>query len=594
MATKPKTPPAQAATQGLQGLPPEMGAEFANRLRDPFEAHYMGILRTNDPLLIERGNGGVELYRDLKRDGKVFSGLQKRQLALVGKTWQVEPRAKNSAKASADALTVTEILKGFAFDQLCIALQEALLAGHAIAEIVWTVRDNLVVPLRAPKRAQKRFVYVQDDEDSPPRLQLLTRENMVKGVPVPERKFIVHRVNPEDDNPYGTGLGLQLWWPVFFKRKGIVAWNKLNDRFGSPTPHGKYPRNASPKEKATLVDALRAMSNDGFLATPEGMEIALLESKLSGNVTTQEQLVRYMDEWIAEVLTGQEPAGAGGGALAAASKERQNVRQDLTQADSDLLSETLNETLIAWICELNGLESCHVYRQIKEEEDTKSVAETDKLIHEMGYELDEDTLRSKYGEGWTKRANGAPQDGATGDGKDAPSPAKGQAQSTKYDAALINAYSMGLDRFTKLGMKIPEKFVRDAFGIPTPANGEKTLEPTADGIGSLSVTDQNTEPKDKPASFAEATRLASRMDAMDELVDDELADWQPVMDPMTQPLVRFLEEADKQGLSAAEVLERLPAMLAAMDTGALTDSLTRTAFAAAAGGEAGWNEAGQP
>lgn len=439
MATKPKTqgtPPATALA-----ITPELNAEFAHRLRDPFEAHYMGILRTNDPLLLERGHGGVELYRDLKRDGKVYSGLQKRQLALVGKTWQVEPRAKNNAKASADALKVTAILKGFAFDGLCMDLMEAMLAGHAIAEIVWTVRDNQVVPLRTPKRAQKRFVYVQDDEDSPPRLQLLTRENMVKGVPVPERKFIVHRVNPEDDNPYGTGLGLQLWWPVFFKRKGVVAWNKLCDRFGSPTPHGKYPRNASPKEKATLVDALRAMSNDGYLATPEGMEIALLESKLSGNVTTQEQLVRYMDEWIAEVLTGQEPAGAGGGALAAASKERQNVRQDLTQADSDLLSETLNETLIAWICELNGLEPCHVYRQIKEEADTQSVAETDKLIHEMGYELDEDTLRSKYGEGWRKKAIGAPQDGATGDSKDAPSPAKGQAQSTKYDAALINVAS---------------------------------------------------------------------------------------------------------------------------------------------------------
>lgn len=397
---KPKNPPAEASKAGIT---PELTAEFANRLRDPFEAPYMGILRTNDPLLIERGNGGVELYRDLRRDGKVFSGLQKRQLALVGKAWQVEPREKNSAKASADALTLTEILKGFAFDRLCSDMQEALLAGHAIAEIIWTVRDNLVVPARVPKRAQKRFVYVQDDENSPAQLQMLTREAMLKGIPVPERKFIVHRVNPEDDNPYGTGLGLQLYWPVFFKRKGIVAWNKLNDRFGSPTPHGKYPRNASPKEKATLVAALRALSNDGYLATPEGMEIALLESKLAGNVTTQEQLVRYMDEWIAEVLTGQEPSGSGGGALAAASKERQNVRQDLTQADSDLLSETLNETLIAWICELNGLEPCAVYRQVKEEEDTKSVAETDTLIHAMGYELDEDTLRAKYGEGWTKK-----------------------------------------------------------------------------------------------------------------------------------------------------------------------------------------------
>lgn len=386
----------------------ELSAEFANRLRDPFEQTYMGVLRTNDPLLLERGNGSVELYRDLKRDGKVFSGLQKRQLALVGKPWQVEPRVKDSAKATADAERVTEILKGFSFDKLCQELLEALIAGHSIAEIVWVVRDGQVVPERIPKRAQRRFIFVQDDENSPARLQMLTREAMLKGIPVPEKKFIVHRVNPEDDNPYGTGLGLQLWWPVYFKRKGIVAWNKLCDRFGSPTPHGKYPRNASQKEKATLVDALKAMSNDGFLATPEGMEIALLESKLSGNVTTQEQLVHYMDDWIAEVLTGQEPAASGGGALAAASKERQNVRQDLTQADSDLLSETLNETLLAWICELNGFEPCHVYRQIKEEEDTKAIAETDTLIHKMGYELDEDTLRAKYGEGWRRRVATAP------------------------------------------------------------------------------------------------------------------------------------------------------------------------------------------
>lgn len=530
MATKPKN---QVADASKMVPTPELNAEFANRLRDPFEQTYMGVLRTNDPLLIERGNGGVELYRDLKRDSKVFSGLQKRQLALVGKPFQVEPVEKNSAKGSADAEQVTEILKACGFDRLCGELLEALIAGHAIAEIVWTVRNNLVVPHRIPKRAQRRFVFVQDDENSPPRLQLLTRENMLKGIPVPERKFIVHRVNAEDDNPYGTGLGLQLWWSVYFKRKGIVAWNKLNDRFGSPTPHGKYPRGASPKEKATLVDALRAMSNDGYLATPEGMEIALLESKLAGNVTTQEQLVRYMDEWIAEVLTGQEPAGQGGGALAAASKERQNVRQDLTQADSDLLSDTLNETLLKWICELNGFEPCQVSRQIKEEDDTKSLAETDKLLHDMGYELDEDSLRAKYGEGYRRK----------------PAPP------------------------TPTGFPSP--------GQPVVNNKKPDLE---NKPGSGEADD------DKPASFAEATRRADRMDAMDELVDDELADWQPIMNPLTQPLERFLDDAAAQGLSAAEVLERLPAMLAEMDTGALTESLTRTAFAAAAGGEAGLDE----
>ena len=394
----------KANVQATAKAKPQLDSEFANRLKDPFESAYMGVLRTNDPLLLERGQGSAELYRDLKRDGKVFSGLQKRQLALVGKSWQVEPRHKNDANASKDAQVLTAILKGFAFDRMCADLMDALLTGIGISEIIWTVRDGQVVPKRVIKRATRRFVFVQQEQDAPAELRLLTRENMVTGVPVPDRKFIVHRVNPEDDNPYGTGLGLQVFWAVFFKRKGIVAWNKLNDRFGTPTPHGEYPRNATREQKATMADALKAMSSDGYLLTPEGMKLALLESRLSGNVTTQQALTEAMDDWIAEVLTGQEPARSSGGAIASASKERQNVRQDLTQADSDLLSETLNETLIAWICEFNGLAPCMVYRQIKEEEDTKALAETDKVISEMGFELDEDSVRAKYGDGWRKAA----------------------------------------------------------------------------------------------------------------------------------------------------------------------------------------------
>lgn len=496
---------------------PELNTEFANRLRDPFENHYMGVLRTNDPLLLERGNGGVELYRDLRRDGKVFSGLQKRQLALVGKTWQVEPRKSGSAKATQDAKTLTEMLKAISFDRLCQDLMEALLAGFTVAEIVWTVRDGMVVPERVIKRAQRRFVYVQDDENSPARLHLLTRENMLTGVPVPDRKFIVHRVNPEDDNPYGTGLGLQLFWPVFFKRKGIVAWNKLCDRFGSPTPHGKYPRNAGAKEKGTLADALRAMSSDGYIMTPEGMDIALLESKLSGNVTTQQALCEYMDDWIAEVLTGTEPSRSGGGALAAASKERKDVRQDLTQADSDLLSETLNPTILDWICYYNGLEPCHVYRQIKEEEDTKTQAEGDKAVSDMGFELDENTVRARYGEGWSKKA--------------APPSAPPQQGNV----------------------------------VPLARPGQKA----------------------EPANFAEL----NPRDALDHLVDDALGDWQPLMAPMAKRLQATIDAAVAAGETAEQLLQRLPQLLAELDTAPLAESLAQTAFAARIGANAGLENA---
>lgn len=396
MAKKTRQPPAPAAT------PPDLESEVANRLRDPFEQNYMGVIQTADPLLLEKGDPAGEIYRDLKRDGKVFSGLQKRKLALVGREWQVVPVQDGDAQ-SADAEIVSDILKRCAFDQVCQDLMDALLRGFAVSEIVWTVRDGYYVPLRIVKRAQRRFKYVQTDEHQPPELRLLTTANMLTGEALPPRKFIVHRVNPEDDNPYGTGLGLQLYWPVFFKRKGLISWNKLNDRFGSPTPWGKYPRNAGPKEKNTLFAALKAISNDGVVMTPEGMAIELLETKLTGSVTTQQALCEYMDDWIAEVLLGQEPRKGGGGALAAASKERADVRLDLVQADSDLLSATLNETLLLWICELNGLAPCQVSREISEEEDKKAESETDVNVAGMGFELSEEAVREKYGEGWSKK-----------------------------------------------------------------------------------------------------------------------------------------------------------------------------------------------
>ena len=386
---------------------PQLDTEVAHRLLDPFETLYLGLLRTNDPLLLEKGGAasGAELYRDLKRDGKVFSALQKRVLALVGKAWQVEAVEGDTARGKADAAALTDILKRANFDRICKDLLEALLTGTSICEIVWTMRDGMYAVKRAPRRSLRRFVFLQQDPGQPPELHQLVRDNMLTGLPLPERKFIVHRVNPEDDNPWGTGLGLQLYWAVFFKRKALISWNKLNDRVGVPTPWGQYPVNAKNEEKATLFSALKALSNDGVVMTPIGSAITLLESKLaSGGITTQQGLCEYMDDWVAEVVLGQEPRRQGAGAPVAAGNERSDVRMDLVQADADLLSDTLNNTLIAWLCDLNGFVPCLVSRVVKDEEDLKAAAETDKIVSDMGFELDEATVKTRYGEGWTKKA----------------------------------------------------------------------------------------------------------------------------------------------------------------------------------------------
>lgn len=379
---------------------PELNTEVANRLRDPFENLFQGLIRTNDPLLLERGSNGNpwQLYRDLKRDGKIFSCLQKRKLALISRPWKVDP-IEDGEQGRKDADIVQGMLKQLPYDQICSDMLDALILGFVPSEIIWGEREGLIVPLRIVKRAQRRFVYVQTDPNTAPELRLLTAQNMLTGEPLPIHKFIVHRVNPEDDNPYGNGLGLQLYWAKFFKDRSLLSWNKTNDRFGSPTPWGRYPNNAGAKEKGTLFDALKAMSNDGVLMTPEGMQIELLESKLTGSITTQQNLCAYMDGWIQEVLLSQEP-GKATGATAASANEREDVRLDLVQADSDLLSDTQNSTLIAWICLYNGLSPCRVSRDIDKPEDLLAASETDVNIASLGFKPTLEYVRERYGDGW--------------------------------------------------------------------------------------------------------------------------------------------------------------------------------------------------
>jgi phage gp29-like protein len=80
-------------------------------------------------------------------------------------------------------------------------------------------------------------------------------------------------------------------------------------------------------------------------------------------------------------------------------------------------------------------------------------------------------------------------------------------------------------------------------------------------------------------------------DAIDQAVQAELAGWQPLMQPMVQPLQALLDDAARRGLTAAQVIDLLPQALAGMDDAALADALTRLSFAARAAAEANPAEA---
>ena len=84
-----------------------------------------------------------------------------------------------------------------------------------------------------------------------------------------------------------------------------------------------------------------------------------------------------------------------------------------------------------------------------------------------------------------------------------------------------------------------------------------------------------------PASFAEP-RAALPADEIDLAIAQELAAWQPMLAPMTDPVQALLERARADGWTAQQVSDALPGVLASMDTGAMTAALARLQFSALA------------
>ena len=89
------------------------------------------------------------------------------------------------------------------------------------------------------------------------------------------------------------------------------------------------------------------------------------------------------------------------------------------------------------------------------------------------------------------------------------------------------------------------------------------------------------------AAFGEAGMAPPQPDALDAVIDTEMAEWQALLEPVVAPLQAAIDEAVAKGESAAQLLERLPTLLESMSPEALTAALTRAAFTARLGGVAG-------
>lgn len=374
---------------------PELLQEIATVARDLYVYVYGDVTYPNDDTLLTRGGwDGYKIYDDIERDAHAGSVLEKRRIAVISREWVVDPGGENQRDDDA-AVAFRQQLEAIQFDAACNSLLDATLKGFKADEILWVVEDGFIAVREIRGRDQRRFRFGQDYG-----LRLLTREDPTNGIPVPDRKFIVHRRPAKDGNPYGAGIGTRLFWPAWFKKQGLKFWLQFVDKFGSPAVVGTYEQGTPPEQQDKLLAAAAKLGRDAAAIKPKNMLLELLETG-KATTDTHEKLCRYLDEEMSKTVLGETlTTSIDGKGSYAAGQVHNEVRLELAKFDADLLSGSINRQLAVWWTDLNypGAKPPKVWRNFKPAADLKAEAERDRIILSLGYRPTAKRIHETYGD----------------------------------------------------------------------------------------------------------------------------------------------------------------------------------------------------
>ncbi|MDR2624953.1 MAG: DUF935 domain-containing protein [Zoogloeaceae bacterium] len=577
------------------------------------ESHLEGISPASAArMLADADNGDIlaqhQLFDDMiDRDAHLACEFGKRTGSVLGIDWSIEP-PKDASKTERDAAAwVEEILRDAVddLDDVIGSLMEAVGHGFAMVELSWKRWGGEWLPGFHP-RPQTWFQLSQD------RRELRLRDASANGAELYPFGWIFHAHQKAKTGYLGrAGICRCLIWPFIYKYYAVGDFAEFLETYGLPIILGKYYAEATPAEKASLMRAVTRLGHDARATMPKEMEIEIEKITGAGDGDVHLKMVDWAERSQSKIILGQtlsaeaKATGMGSG-LADLHNE---VRHDILKADARKLAATLTRDLVYPLLALNGkggdaLRRCPRWVfDLGEADDIKVFAESLPTLAANGAKISVAWVHEKLRIPMAEEGEelfGQQGQQESGDGEQEtgkPEGAKVAAGAAKYDASMINAYSMGIDRFVRLGMAVPEGFVRDVFSIPRPQAGDKLLEPmdAPSPLDSDEVEDKGLTAEVAPdrAEVAPTTRTAegggsgtrppepsprkaalkANLDPNPETltdVDRLVKDTAPLMENWLSTLEAMLESAE----SLEEFREMLLNAFPKLDTGPMAEALT--------------------
>jgi phage gp29-like protein len=344
---------------------------------------------SNPDVLFGKSGVNMTVFDEMLQDAHIYAKLEQLKDRVLSMQWSVQPADFDSESAGVAAF-VKSCIENMGIKQL---LQDMLMAveyGFSVIEIVWEQDGAIWKPVKALGRRADRFVFTGSGE-------LAVKDGM-KTIPLKdEYKFLIHKHNSRNENPYGTPVLSKCYWPWMFKKAGFRYWLTVAEKYGVPTVLALFDSidDRDSRERAKeLAENLYNIQNDAAVALANVDSVQVLETK--GTSKDFSELVQICNSEISKAITGEiltsDISSNGSYSLA---KQHLETLQVKSFKIGKSIAETISQSLIKWIVDLNfdnGLYPKFVM-DMKVEADWEIIKDAEN----MGFEIDKEEVAKRFG-----------------------------------------------------------------------------------------------------------------------------------------------------------------------------------------------------
>lgn len=311
-----------------------------------------------------------DVIEKIERDSTVTAAKGSRKAATLKKEVLITCEDDEVVKTFEDI---------FNFDTLD-AILDIPYQGFGVFELNWFQKDiyGHWFP-RLVERNYKNFTLENGELK-------FSADGMAQSILAIKAIHAVYKAKPH--KPYGQPLYCPLFWLIEFKNASLEFWIDLLERFGTPWTIGK-----TSGDKDDFAEEIYNMLGGDGAVLDEDDE---LEIKTADKVGNFKEIIEYLDNQIREIILGGNLTGQVQSGSHAAATVHNNIREDLAQADENILNKIIKQT-VEYFKKANPSFRLELKAELKDKDDpNKELADRDKVIYDMGYRPKKDYIEKTY------------------------------------------------------------------------------------------------------------------------------------------------------------------------------------------------------